>query len=186
VLSHTDGHQKNPGTDKSLTSQILFTISSPTDGILATADITDFLNSAVKEELIVSHESRCLTMDLGIHVGRFLIQTRMESNVPRVLSAMPLPSDSSNPGSLKKGLTQPIDSLQSNIYTPEVLRSVFGPDAGEGKISTINRSSTNPLPVLIMPNGEMRRLTESQVDQIRQYLLDYQQYLLSLLSALSK
>ena len=129
-------------------------------------------------------------MDLGIH-GRFLIQTRMESNVPRVLSAMPLPSvnpnsDSSNPGSLKKGLTQPIDLLQSNIYTPDVLRSVFGPDAGEGKISTINRSSSNPLPVLIMPNGEMRRLTESQVDQIKQYLLDYQQYLLSLLSALSK
>ena len=124
-------------------------------------------------------------MDLGMH-GRFLIKARIESNVARVLSAMPLPSTNhssqnttnSNPVLQKKPSTE-----KNYIYTPEVLRTIFGPDAGEGKISTINRS-TNPVPVLIMPNGEMRLINESQIDQIKQHLLHCQQHLLKLLSDL--
>lgn len=153
-----------------------FNITSPSDGIVSTTDITDFLNTAVKKGLIVSHESRCLTMDLGLH-GRFEIKAQIESNVPRIFSAMPLATvdqetttsaGSSNPASNH----QPTDSRESNIYTPEFLRSVFGPDAGEGMLTIINKSTT-PVPVFIFPNGQMRLLSNFQKEAVLNHRSKY-------------
>ena len=117
-------------------------------------------------------------MDLGLH-GLFEIKAQIESNVPRVLSATPLPTaihssqdTTSDTGSSTSTLNpQPTDCRKSTVYTPEFFRSVFGPGAGDGKLIIINRS-INPTPVFILPNGEMRRLTNFQMDTIQTYRLN--------------
>ena len=72
-------------TAQKATGQILLKITSAT-GVVS-IDVTQ----AVQKGLVVSHEPRSLTLDLGIH-GRALLMAQIDSNGPRVLSAISLPS----------------------------------------------------------------------------------------------
>ena len=121
-------------------------------------------------------------MDLGPH-GRFLVMAQLTPTGPRVISATPLPSNNTNvianAGQVTNGCSnssntnppQPAkmlvsDTRNSNVINPEILRAVAGPDAGEAKL-TIVKEGANKVLTLILPNGEMRRLTTSQVQQIQ-------------------
>ena len=167
--------------------RILLGIPSPIGGGATTSiDITVLVNQAAMKGLIVSHESRCLTMDLGPH-GRFIVTAQLTPNGPRVISATPLPSNNTHvianagqgvangcsnnstlppPASPQPAKMLVSDTRNSNVINPEILRAVAGPDAGEAKL-TIVKEGANKVLTLILPTGEMRRLTTSQVQQIQ-------------------
>ena len=165
--------------------KILLGLQSPNGGGSTSIDITQLVNQAAQKGLIVSHESRCLTMDLGPH-GRFLVTAQLTPNGPRVISATPLPNPTviansgqiplngdcnTDSGNSTVNRPQPAkmimtDSRPNNVISPEILRAVAGPDAGEAKLSIV-KEGINKVLTLILPGGEMRRLTTSQVQQIQ-------------------
>ena len=58
------------------------------------------------------------------------------------------------------------DPRQNNILSADVLRSVAGPEAVGAKLTIVKEGNTKML-TLILSNGEIRRLTTSQVQQIQ-------------------
>ncbi len=58
------------------------------------------------------------------------------------------------------------DTRNSNVISPEILKMVAGPDAGDAKLSIIKEGNAKIL-TLLLSNGEIRRLTASQVKQIQ-------------------
>lgn len=58
------------------------------------------------------------------------------------------------------------DPRQNNIISQEVLQAVAGPEAIGAKLTILKEGNTKVL-TLILANGEMRRLTTSQVQQIQ-------------------
>jgi hypothetical protein len=138
--------------------KILLGIPSPSGGFTS-IDITKNVNQAVQKGLIVSHESRCFTVNLDVN-GRFLVLAKIEPYGPRVISATPLP-----PSERKCSESSKTDESKSNI-TPETLQAVIGPDTRDGKCSIVTEGN-NKCVLLNMPNGESRHLTQSLAQQMQ-------------------
>ncbi|KAI9561827.1 hypothetical protein GHT06_012788 [Daphnia sinensis] len=58
------------------------------------------------------------------------------------------------------------DPRQNNIISPDILRSVAGPEAVGARLTIVKEGNSKML-TLILSNGEIRRLTNSQVQQIQ-------------------
>ena len=56
---------------------------------------------------------------------------------------------------------------QNNIISPEVLMSIMGPEAAGAKLSILREGLSKVL-ILVLANGQVKRLTASQVSQIQQ------------------
>jgi len=89
VQNSSSPNQVPPLTAQKATGQILLKI--PTATGVVSIDVTQVVYQAVQKGLVVSHEPRSLTLDLGVH-GRDLLMAQIDSNGPRVLSAISLPS----------------------------------------------------------------------------------------------
>ena len=58
------------------------------------------------------------------------------------------------------------DPRQNNIISADILRSVAGPEAVGARLTIVKEGNVKML-TLILSNGEIRRLTNSQVQQIQ-------------------
>lgn len=185
-------------------------------------EITHFVSQAVEKGLIVAHEPRTISVDVGEH-GHFLVSAQMTPAGPKILGATPLPPKSNNnvpvapspatppaappaddvppppvptkettvmpatngssaetaappsPGAASAAAAAPnrpvlpvlvTDTKGCSVISPEILKSVAGPDAGDAKLSIVKEGNVKVL-TLILSNGEMRRLTKSQVELIQ-------------------
>ena len=152
--------------------KILIQIQEPGGGAPKSLDITHVIHEAVTKGLIVNHEPRSLSMDLGSH-GQFIVGAQMSANGPVVLSvataapAAPKTNGVTSPAPPAAAKRSPAAAENRNsIIHPDVLTSIAGPDAQGARLSIL-KEGNNKVLTLILANGEIRRLTNSQVEMIQ-------------------
>lgn len=132
-----------------------------------------------KSGMIVAHQSRSLSLDTGMH-GQFLVTAQMTPNGPKILSVSktttnPAPTNgSSTPYSRPSGVGAPTNGScgggggggGGGVIHSDLLKSIAGPEA-EGAKLTIVKEGNSKFLTLILSNGEIRRLTTSQVEMIQ-------------------
>lgn len=69
-------------------------------------DITPLVNRAAEQGLIVAHEARYLSLDLGDH-GRYVVSVQMTDHGPKVLSAVPAPGGAANAAQVRSTQLRP-------------------------------------------------------------------------------
>ena len=139
---------------------------------------------ARKSGMIVAHQSRSLSLDTGVH-GQFLVNAQMTPNGPKILSVSkttpnPAPTNgSSSPCIRPSGAAGPTNEScgggarsgggsggGGGVIHSELLKSIAGPEAEGAKLSIVKEGNSKFL-TLILSNGEIRRLTTSQVEMIQ-------------------
>ena len=165
------GGQQSPSTPASIKT------APAADASTVSIDITPLVNRAAEQGLIVSHEPRYLSMDLGDH-GHYLVSAQMTPAGPKVLSAVPatvkskcsngilrenVPLNGSAPPSAPTVQNPP---EESNGAATDLLSSIVGPEAAGAKLIVV-REGTSKVLQMVLSSGEVRRLTTAQVAQIQ-------------------
>ena len=149
-------------------------------------DITHLVDQAVARGMIVSHEARTISMDAGV-LGHFRVTAQKTEDGPKILSAtllVPSKSNNSAPIASSSAAAPPVeispavspirpvlpgvvmDAQGIKVINPEILRSVAGPEASDAKLG-IHKEGDSKVLTLTLSNGEVRRLTQSQVSVIQ-------------------
>ena len=94
--------------------------------------------------------------------------TPIESNPPAVTPSLVTPAitPKANGSPIVSKQILISDSRQNNIISADILRSVAGPEAVGARLTIVKEGNAKML-TLILSNGEIRRLTNSQVQQIQ-------------------